>query len=154
MLPPLLPVDRLPADYEWIRWQETNYQSTRGGLGPLRVTLYLPPAGQVRACFVSTLDRRLLPVIDAYGRMLPAPEHETDAWSLSSRLKFALRDHITWQRLRIERGVFVATADYPALRFELSAAIAPPEAAPSPAVEDAPAADVAAADAAPTAEPT
>lgn len=116
---------QLPPDYEWIRWQETNYQSTQGGLGPLRVQLWLPAPGAPRPVFVSTADRRLLPVVDAFGRMLAAPEDAADLWPLILLAKSALREHVTWRRLRIERAVFVAEASYPALRFDPVAAMAP-----------------------------
>ncbi len=138
----LLSQSQLPADYEWIRWQETNYASTRGGLGRLHVVLWLPPAGALRPVFVSSLNRALLPVVDAHGRMLAPPEDAADLWPLILLAKSALREHVTWQRLRIERGVFVAEAAYPRLRFDLLAAIAPPpggseaDAAPEPGDAD------------------
>ncbi len=134
MPPTLLSENQLPADYAWIRWQETNYQSTHGGLGPLRVELWLPPIGTLRPAFVSTVDRRLLPVIDAYGRMLLPPSDAVDTWPLILLAKSALREHVTWRRLRIERRVFVAEASYPRLRFDLLAAIAPAVDASAPEI--------------------
>lgn len=116
---------QLPADYEWIRWQETNFQSAHGGLGALRVALWVPPRGAARPVFVSSLNRALLPVVDAYGRMLAPPEDAADLWPLILLAKSALREHVTWRRLRIERGVFVAAASYPRPRFDPLAAMAP-----------------------------
>ncbi|MFN3631086.1 MAG: hypothetical protein ACK4XK_13695, partial [Casimicrobiaceae bacterium] len=106
------------------------YQSARGAHGPLRVGVWLPPLGASRPAFVSTLNRRLLPVIDDYGRMLTWPEDAQDVWPLFLRVKSVLREHITRRRLRIDCGLFVAEATYPRPRFDLLAAVAPP-AAPS-----------------------
>jgi hypothetical protein len=119
----------LPPGYEFVRWQETNYQGPLGGLGPLATNLHLPPLAQVEhwPSFVLQPTRQLLPIVDAYGLMIVAPGDATDLWPLLLRLKAALREHLTWGRLVIERKTFVATARYPRPRFDPVQVWAPAE---------------------------
>ncbi|MCS6995599.1 MAG: hypothetical protein NZ533_01340 [Casimicrobiaceae bacterium] len=121
----IVPLSALPSDYHVVHWQETNYQSTRGGLGPLKVSVFLPPLGAARPAFVTTRARQALVVLDAYGRMVVAPEEATDLWPALLRVKAALRDHVTWRRLDVEAGVFVPATTYPMPRFDPREAMQP-----------------------------